>query len=140
MKRLITICEEIVADPQLRPRKVGEIITTYCNVAVRRIAVEMGYTGFASSMTANDMIAHMRQHWLRTTAEDARTQACAGKLAIAAQTGTQHGHVAVIYPDVMGYSESWKKLVPMIANVGKTNGILRTSQAFMTEPDYYVLA
>ncbi len=50
-----------------------------------------------------------------------------------------HGHVASVHPAPIQYSASWDKKVPMVANVGAKNGLMRASQAFPVEPDYFLL-
>lgn len=140
MKDLKTICDLTVRDPKYAPERTGDtVITTYCNLAVRHIAEEMGVHLFPSGMLASQMYQLLKTKAEKLSGTMAAEAALAGRLVIAAQDGKPHGHVAVIYPAPLEYSPSWNKYIPMVANVGKTNGIMRTSQAFKIEPEYYVV-
>jgi len=177
MSTLKEICDGLLAAKGLQPRD-GK---TFCNVAVRRAALNFGYTGFHADAMANEMVANMRNYgdFDKVDGDIAATRAAEGRLVIAGLQFVQcaeahdkrcqvsecpyykdtrepmapvdcegrivqmvklaHGHVSVVYPAPMQRSGSWNKMVPMLANIGKTNGLMRTSQAFPVEPDYFVL-
>jgi len=177
MKTLKEICDELLAAKDLQPRD-GE---TFCNVAVRRAALNFGYSCFQLNALANDIVSVMCDYgdFDMVDGNNAAKFANAGRLVIAglqfvrcaeAHDGRcqvsdcpyykdtrepissvdcegrivkmkrlAHGHVAVVYPAPVQRSGSWNKMVPMLANIGKTNGLMRTSQAFPVEPDYFVL-
>lgn len=126
MKDLKAVCDSVVSDPELLPRG-GK---TYCNVASRRIAAEMGYS--MDIMLANAMIEHLSKDpaWNEVPLDFAAAHGLAGRLAFVALSEEPHGHIATIYPAPAADSGSWGQKVPIIANVGKTNGIMRLSGAF----------
>lgn len=142
-KRLQRICESVVKDPKLLG--VGPI--THCNEAVYRICRQFsGYEGFYDNkrqdiIMANEMFDLMDAggDWSKCDGKWANEFACSGGLAIAAQKEDGHGHVAVVAPMLMEKSPSWNKLVPVLANVGRTNGFLPASKCFKLEPTYFVL-
>ena len=134
VSKLKRICELIVKDPSLMARD-GK---TFCNFGTNLICSHMGYTGFGD-LLANDIYDKAAREWSRTTAQWASEYANSGKLAISAQKGPIHGHVAVLFPGPMQMSPKWKEEVPLIANVGAINGIMGVSAAFRTKPDYFVL-
>ncbi len=119
-------CDQVVADPELAPRG-GK---TYCNVAARRVASAMGFQ--MEVMLANAMIEYLAKNpsWKEASLEDAAAHAVLGKLAFVALSEEPHGHLAPLYPSPAAESGSWGQKVPIIANVGKTNGIMRLSGAF----------
>lgn len=133
------ICESVLSDDKLKPQTLNGITTTYCNVAVQRIALGMSCDKFNAKMDANAMVALMKNSWRQVDGKLAYEMAMDDKLVIAGVAEARHGHVAVVFPEKMQYSGSWKKDVPMVANVGKHNGVMRTSQAFNIEPTYYCL-
>lgn len=134
--KLIEICEDVVNDPSLAPAD-GK---TYCNIALHRIAVKCGVSYFEGKL-ANDICDLVAGHkdW-RKEADLARVQkhANSGGLAIAAQKDTPHGHVAVVAPGMAVPSGKWGKDAPIVANVGKKNGIMGANFAFATIPDFYL--
>lgn len=114
--------------------------TTYCNVAVHHIAAAMGYTGFRG-MIANDMVDHMSKSpdFAKVSPVAAQALANDGKLVVSGIRGDAHGHVAVCYPGELFYSKKWRQDCPIIANVGKTNGVMSASWGFegAKEPAYF---
>lgn len=116
---------------------------TKCNIGTRQIAEEMGCFIFKPNHLANDMydIMAASPEFTKDTGERAVEHAKNGGLAIAAKKYKIKGHVAVVFPGPMVYSGSWKKSVPLVANVGVSNGIMATSLAFPVkdgEPDYFL--
>lgn len=126
MSDLKAICDAVIADPELLPRG-GK---TYCNVASRRIAAGMGFQ--MDVMLANAMIDFLAKHpeWKEASINDAATHGQNGKLAFVALSDEPHGHIAAVYPAPSEDSGSWGRKVPMIANVGTTNGVMKLSMAF----------
>jgi hypothetical protein len=177
MTKLKEICDGLLSAKDLQPHD-GK---TFCNVAVRRAAMNFGYTGFHADAMANEMVANMRDYgdFEKVDGAHAQSLAMGGRLVISGLQFVQcaeahdgrcqvrdcpycketrepaapvdcegrivqmvklaHGHVAVVYPAPMQRSGSWNKTVPMLANIGKKNGLMRASQAFPLEPDYFVL-
>ncbi len=141
-KLLALICEVVVKAQEFKPK--GK--TTYCNLAVRKILQGMQLDLFylekeKRCMLANEMIDYMeasRSKFAKLKdGTDAASEARDGIIVIACEKGSSSGHVAVVYPAAMERSESWKKMAPMLANVGKKNGIMRASLCFQEEPTYY---
>ena len=117
---------------------------TYCNIAIDRTLALCGLPRMINKLTgqplmANDMCDLMRDSfkWRKINGDEATARANMGILAIACQRGDHHGHVAAVYPQKQAFSPSWGKYVPMLSNVGKKNAVMRASQCFRTEPDYY---
>ena len=137
--KLKKACNDIVSMPELH--MVGDV--TYCNVAVQLIAKRLGCTEL-DHMTANQMVDFLEKSdkWRKDNGERAASHAENGGLAVAAKQYYQHGHIAVIYPyGTLGFSGSWNKLVPYVANVGKMNAIIKVSEAFPVtddEPFYFL--
>ncbi len=130
LEQFKTLLEATVKDPSLQPKLDG---TTYCNIAVRRVALAFGCEEFYDGMLANDMCKHLAvsSNFGRIDGETAAQQARVPSLVIAAHQYAEHGHVAVVYPAAEMYmSPSLKKEVPFLANVGKKNGILPESVDF----------
>lgn len=140
---LKAICDEVLADPELRPSNG----TTHCNQAARKISHAMNCFDFDDLSLTADFMYHIMANggkWSKVNGSEATIHALGGGLAFAALSGLQlnekHGHLAAIYPLGMGYSVSLKKDVPMIANVGRTVGLIKVSGAFpvsLGEPDYF---
>lgn len=113
---------------------------TYCNSAVNFICVELGYKGFRG-LVANEMVDVMRKSpdFALVTPDDAQKLANDGRLVIAGIKEDEHGHVAVCYPGgEVTRSGKWRENAPLIANVGKTNGVFNANWGFGLEaPKYY---
>lgn len=140
-KKLVEACAKAIAQyPAKDLDGDGSPDETYCNFAVRDIAEAMGLALF-KGLTANQIHAKLLTlpHCRQDTGDRARLHAEAGQLAIASQTGQVHGHVAVVYPGPMSYSGKWGTSVPMVANVGRTNGVMGANFAFKDQPTYFLL-
>src|SRR6185312_11935366 len=132
-----------LVNPKFQPGK-GE---THCNQAVQSIAEEMGCTELSYRMADEQyqvMAANASGRWKKVSGTDATLHALDGGLAIAAlpsqRLGEAHGHVAAVYPIGMQWSGSLGHDVPMVANVGKRVGLMRSSEAFPVadgEADYF---
>ena len=151
---LMDACNHILRDPALAPEfdKAGKLLKTHCNRAALLVAQALGCDEFESSgrdpLLADQMIEVMALNesgkWKRATGSEATIHALSGGLAYAAKTseelGAAHGHIAVIYPVGMQKSGSWKADVPVLANVGKENREMKTSEAFPVlrgQPSYF---
>jgi hypothetical protein len=135
--RLVGILQEIVNDPQYAPKPDG---TTFCNYAVADTGTKLGIHTFSRSQTANDMYAYAKSTLRKLTGEQAAELAKEGRWVVAAQNAVGHGHINSVYPADMQHSNSWGHDVPMAANVGHKNGIMKESQSFHTEPEYYLVS
>lgn len=136
LQALKYICQKVINDPDMLP-SAGR---TYCNIAVNRICTHLGYGDF-SGLLANQIYDKCvsSDEWCRTTGEAANRYSCEGKLCLAVQKGTPHGHCNVIYPSKMVYSGKWKEYVPQAANVGIKNGIMSVNYCFREPPTYVAL-
>lgn len=135
IERLKTICDEVVNDPSLVPSD-GK---TYCNLAVQRVCRSLGYVDFEGLMANQifDLCAHSPD-WQAVDAEFASATANEGGLCLAAQHGDPHGHVAILYPVGMVWSQKWGKQAPTLANVGGHNAVMGANWAFAAEPTYFI--
>jgi hypothetical protein len=109
---------------------------THCNQAVDYIAYKMGCEWFKDK-NANQIYDIMVRNFPKFVPVEfplAAKEANKGKLVIAAQKGKEHGHVAVLYPAEMEKSGTFGCMVPMVANVGLHNGVMRLSQGFKKDP------
>lgn len=129
--RLQQLCTEAVSNPAFVP-KFGK---TFCNFCARYIAEGMGFFGFPANAMANDMIGFLatRPEWREDSIERAHAHAIRGGLAFLTLTEYPHGHIAAVYPAPMESSGSWGEDVPLLANVGATNGIMRASAVFRAD-------
>lgn len=138
-EKLIALCNGIMTSPDLRPGD-GK---TYCNLAVRRVAKGLDIEPWRKDAMANEMIDTMESSpvFRKDTAERASAHAIKGGLAVAGHKYKEHGHVAVVYPTACQSSGSLGKFVAVVANVGKENGLMLSSQAFPVaygEATYYL--
>lgn len=141
LSRLKTAANEAIKDFEPEKNYQGEITTTYCNKAVEYICHEVwGFKGF-TGMLANQMFDRMRgaPDFAVVDAEAAQKLANDARMVIAAQKGDEHGHVAVVVPGKTLYSSNWRGMAPLVANVGRRNGIMGGNFAFHTEPTFFVL-
>lgn len=104
-------------------------IISYCNIASKRIAAAMGCV---IKGMANEIIESFEKStdWKIDSMERALAHAEKGGLAFACKKEKPHGHICCVYPAPMQFSGSLNKNVCLVANVGKTNGIMRVTQAF----------
>jgi hypothetical protein len=129
------------------------VTTTYCNEAVNYICEQMGYKGFKidnshnpyDAIMANSMCdifdGHMDE-WELCESDAAQMYANGGRLVIAAwknQSG-EHGHVCIVIPGLLEFSDKLKMKVPKIMNVGSSVFIgKKASWAFSETPKFYAL-
>lgn len=130
---LKSACDAALANKKFQP-SAG---VTHCNQAVMAISSAMGCKDLNNLMADEQyqvMATNASGRWSKVSGADATIHALGGGLAIAGlpsqYLGEAHGHVAVIYPIGMQMSGSLGHDVPMVANVGKTIGVMRSSAAF----------
>ncbi len=143
---LKALLQQLTQDPELEPKADG---TTFCNCFTRRVVQAFNCTEFDDkSLLADDMEQILRLNisgkWEPCDGSTAANRAMIGGLVIAVKTskelGEAHGHINVIYPAPMQFSGSLNTAIPMCANVGKRNGVMKISEAFPVakgEPNYY---
>lgn len=146
MTDIKVLCDMALANPNFRPKN-GQ---TFCNLAVNFIAHQMGCSEFDGLMADgiyNNISANVSGKWKKVDPSDATILALSNGLSIAAmpsdRLSEKHGHVCVVYPLGMQNSASFGHDVPMIANVGKTVGVMKSSAVFPVskgEPDYFTFA
>ena len=137
------LCDAALSNPAFRP--VGGV--THCNEAVNSIAVSMGcneFVGLMADEIYQVMLTNASGKWAKVDPSDASIWALSNGLAIAGlpsqRLGEDHGHVAVCYPLGQQFSGSFNTDVPMVANVGKTVGVMKSSGAFPVAkgmPDFF---
>ena len=134
VQRLLTLQEEAVSNSAWLRTPDGR---TFCNRALAFVAQGMGYF-FPAAELANDMIDHMAAdpRWTEDSMERAHSHAMRGGVAVAALQDHPHGHVGTLAPLPMEESTTWVCAVPMIANVGEENGIMRLSGAVKAADRY----
>jgi hypothetical protein len=139
-------CDDVLTDPELAPKTVKGKLVTHCNQAAERVALAMGCSDLCA-MDADEQYAVMNGggDWRKVCGSEATIHALDGGLAFAAMTDAQleetHGHIAAVYPEGMQASGSLGYDVPLVANVGKSVGVMRSTGAFppsMGEADYFV--
>lgn len=134
--RLRQACDFAVSNPDWMMHDITAdgVPETFCNRGLAYIAGEMGETMLKSDQYANTQIRLISDNWLEEVEEERVTaHALAGGLAVACLPSHPHGHVAVVYPSEMEWSGTWGRKVPVIANVGKRNGVMKLSGAFRKE-------
>lgn len=120
--------------------------TTYCNVAVCDAGRALGLVDWdPNTHTANRIAAICAADtsgWSVVDSQGAADAALAGRWVLACAIEAKHGHVASVYPAPAQMSQTWGHVVPMVANVGKSVGIMRASGAFRmaNQPSYYVFS
>ena len=137
-------CEDVLNDPSLQPG--GGV--TFCNMAVMAVAKAMGcdeLDGLMADEQYQIMDTNASGRWQKVLGQEATLHAMDGGLAVAGlpshRLGEAHGHVAVVFPQSMEASGSLGHEVPVLANVGRTVGVMKSSAAFPVvdgEADYFV--
>lgn len=139
-------CDSTLADPELAPRNVDGGLVTFCNKGAERIAEAMGCTDLCAMMADEQYeVLAAGGRWTKVSGSEATIHALGGGLAFAAMSsarlGEAHGHIAAVYPIGMQASGSLGHDVPMLANVGKNVGVMKSSAAFPVaagEADYFI--
>ena len=134
-------CEAGVANPEWVQRINGDgTVDTFCNRFFLSVAHAAGCFELDGKL-ANEQIHQMAAsaNFRCDTMERAHRHAMRGGLAIAGLTAEGHGHVCPVADEPMQDSGSWGKPVVMVWNVGRApNGLKRVSQAFKTEPLFFL--
>jgi hypothetical protein len=146
MDDIKALCDAALANPAFQPKNG----VTHCNEAVNQVASAVGcleFVGLMADEIYQTMVTNASGKWAKLDGSDATIWALSNGLAIAAmpsqRLGEAHGHVAVIYPQGMEGSASLGHDVPLVANVGKTVGVMKSSGAFPVakgEADYFTYA
>jgi len=131
-----------LADDSLLP-KDG---VTYCNLFVYRVCESLGCKALWNQSENRPMLANEAALWLKDNilpidSAAAFERAKNGALVIAVRHDTPHGHIAVVYPSQhTSKSGRWGIDCPIVANVGRENGVFGANWAFQVLPEYYELA
>ena len=146
MTELKPLCDLALANPSFAPKNG----VTFCNRAVNFIAHGLGcdeLDGLMADGIYNLLKLNASGKWAQVDPNDATLWALSNGLAIAAMSsdmlGETHGHVAVVAPLGMQASASFGEDVPVLANVGKTVGYMKSSEAFPVAkgmPEFYTYA
>jgi hypothetical protein len=130
---LKAVCDAALSNPLYHPANG----ITYCNWAVDSIAQQFcchEFDGLDADEIYQVMASNASGKWTKSDGSDAAIWALSNGLAIAGmpsqRMGQDHGHVAVLYPLGMQYSPSLNRDVPMLCNIGKSVGIMKSSEAF----------
>lgn len=143
MIELKSVLDHALSNPKFMPLNG----ITHCNEAIQFIAWSKGcseFTGMVADDIYNTMLKNVSGKWDKVDPSDATIWALSNGLSIAALPSSKlaelHGHIAAIYPVGQIFSASFKMDVPVCANVGKTVGIMKTSEAFPVSkgmPDFF---
>jgi hypothetical protein len=126
--KLKDLCDFVVSNPAW----VAKDGKTYCSRATDYICQGFGHF-FAHDSLANGMIISMENSpsWrLETDLDRVAGLAMGGVLVVLGLKEDPHGHVCVVYPALDQMSGTWGSPVPLVANVGQKNGVLKLSQVF----------
>lgn len=138
-EELKTVCDSVMARPELKPETVEGKLVTHCNQGARLIAQACGCHEFDElSLNAEAMGKIMEENasgkWIKVVGALAAGHANQGSLAIAFMSAEElkegHAHIAVVYPAPMQFSGSLNEDVPMVANIGCQDQEEKESQAF----------
>lgn len=137
-------CDAALANPAFQPSEG----VTHCNEAAAFIAQALGCNELGGILADADYLVMGRNvsgKWKNVTRFDAAIQALSNGLAFAILPSyrimdgidendkpiyAKHGHIAAVYPLGMQWSGSLQHDVPIVCNIGKTVGIMKTSGAF----------
>ena len=127
--------------------------TTFCNLAVHEILTRLRLPAFClpanhstpgvpPPMLANDIAEKLETNCRELNFEEAHRLALDGAVVVAAMKMPEHGHVAVVYPVAyMAASAKWGRSdIPIVANVGKDNGVMPLNWAFGARPRLWLVA
>ncbi len=125
---------------------------TYCNEVVSFICKQFGWTKFAVIQTdnpddavmANTIVEMMHEYkeWHELAPGDAQNAANEGKLVVAGwkNPAGDHGHVCVLVPGILDYSQTLQTFVPKVMSVGRDIFFgKKASWAFSQVPKYFLL-
>lgn len=138
-------CHKVLSDRTLLPRDN----VTYCNIGFVRILMELDSQNLhyfidernKKPFLANAIVDILDEKFetidLKTLLDNILSS---NVIYVAGIKGVNHGHVALVYPmHGFVYSSKFKTLVPLVANVGKINGIMGLNYAFSEMPKIYVI-
>ena len=135
-------CDNALSNSKFQP----DGFTTHCNEAVFSIFKQLDFDIFWNMEAKRIMMANEMVTWMKVcplfklvTIDEAIKASVDGvSLCVAGQQEAIHGHVCVLYPtDKTTFSGHWQQSVPMIANIGKTNGIMGLNYAFKDIPEIW---
>ena len=135
-EKLKYFLDALVKDKSLKQKPDG---TTFCNVGVHRGAQLFKYDGFTTKegwpLMARSMIEVVKARktgWLICESKQAVDFVLRGGLGVSFMefAPDPHDHVALIYPAKMEASGSLGREVPMVANIGKKNAIMKSTGAY----------
>lgn len=138
-------CHKVLADRSLLP--IGNV--TFCNIGFVRILMELNSQNlhyFVDDRTKKPFLANSIVEILDKNFETIDINTLlkniifSNTIYVAGIKGEKHGHVAVVYPMYsFVYSQKFKTTVPLVANIGKINGIMGLNYAFSEMPKIYVI-
>jgi hypothetical protein len=154
-EKLKTFLDTLVKHPGYKQLEDG---TTFCNEAVESVSHQFGVTEL-DNILASEIIALFEKtpaRWLNVSGKQAADYARRGGFGVSGMKiyllnpegkltteRAKHDHVATVYPAEMKTSGSLGREVPMVANIGKKNGIMKSSEAYPViqgECSYWILA
>lgn len=121
---------------------------THCNEFIQSICVAFGYDNFTGLM-ANDIVNVMRdpsRGWISVDSDVAQSHANNGILVVAGWANPDgHGHVALIIPGIVEWSQSYQGNLPKCVSIGSPQATFfgkKVSFAFVASqsPKFYALA
>ena len=113
---------------------------TFCNIFVQRVFHDLNYFGLKNK-TANEIFNFCSEEitkWDKINAANAIEKVIDDYFIIASIKDDPHGHVAIVYPDHSIFSGKWGEYCPIVASVGKKNGIMGANYAFSERPSYFL--
>lgn len=145
-KEIKDVLDQALANPDFKPYQG----VTHCNEAIQFIAKEFGcdeFTGMLADDIYETIVTNKSKKWDKVDSADASIWALSNGLAVAAlpsyRLGEAHGHIVAVAPLPQEYSNTFRTEVPMVANLGKSVGYMRTSEAFPVYkgmPDFFTYA
>lgn len=137
---LIDACCEARDNPNWQATEDG---TTFCNQAVCYIANRVGCDEIPEGLLANDIIDKLSAsvNFKQVPMGSAQGFANSGQLVIAGLKAQPHGHVCVVRPGVVAYSNKWQMNAPKVVNVGAKNFIGQgVNWSFAQVPTFFLWA
>jgi hypothetical protein len=134
-------CHKILSRQDLLPK--GDI--TFCNIGFNLIMYELGYIDdFKTAgryMMANEIYDKLTARYEKVEIGYVISNITSGNIFVACRKEIVHGHIAIVYPDkTLSYSGKWINAVPLVANIGKINGVIGLNWAFGDDmPDLFLI-
>ena len=133
-------CHKVLGNTEILPKN-GE---TYCNIGfwlmMKLLGHSIPFTNQAqnSPLLANEIIDILEKNYKKIDMDYCLNNVLSGNIFVCGLKAKEHGHIAVIYPMISPViSKKFKKEVPLVANIGKTNGIMGMNWAFREMPNFY---